>query len=220
MYLAMAQKRGFDLTRLRGTAELALQSAASGGTVQHEALADCVEQTDDVLRLLRALTEISEAEAGVLKLEKTACDLGAVARDAVELYAEVAEAKPVQLSVEIKEASPVLADATRLRQAIANLVDNAVKYTPAGGSAVVRVTAIDGEAVLTVCDTGPGVPMAEQARVWDRLYRGDASRAQRGLGLGLSLVRAIIEAHGGRVALGSAPEGGAGFEIRLPLKRD
>ena len=207
------------LTRLRGTAELALQSAASGGTVQHEALAECVEQTDDVLRLLRALTEISEAEAGVLKLEKTACDLGAVARDAVELYAEVAEAKPVQLSVEIKEASPVLADATRLRQAIANLVDNAVKYTPAGGSAVVRVTAIDGEAVLTVCDTGPGVPMAEQARVWDRLYRGDASRAQRGLGLGLSLVRAIIEAHGGRVALGSAPEGGAGFEIRLPLKR-
>jgi len=204
------------LTRLLGTAELALQ-ASTGGGAQHEALADCVEQADDVLKLLRALMEISEAEAGMLRLEKTRCDLGALAREAVELYAEVAEAKPVALSAEIGGPVPVLADATRLRQAIANLVDNAVKYTPAGGRAVVRATTEGGAAVMTVSDTGPGVPAAEQVRVWERLYRGDASRSQRGLGLGLALVRAIIEAHGGRVALRNAAEGGAVFELRLPL---
>ncbi len=205
------------LTRLRGTAELALQATANGGAAQTEALADCVEQADDVLRLLRALMEISEAEAGMLKLEKTNCDLAALARDAAELYAEVAEAKPVTLTTEIAGAAPIGADATRLRQAIANLVDNAVKYTPAGGRITVRAAVERKEAVLTVSDSGPGVPAAEQARVWERLYRGDASRSERGLGLGLSLVRAIVEAHGGRVALRNAPEGGAIFEVRLPL---
>jgi signal transduction histidine kinase len=204
------------LTRLRGTAELALQTSGAGGA-QHEALADCVEQVDEVLRLLRALMEISEAEAGMLKLDRTSCDLGVLARDAAELYSEVAEAKPVQLNVSIEGAVPVLADATRLRQAIANLVDNAVKYTPAGGSVTVHAAVHAGAAVLTVSDTGPGVPAPEQARVWDRLYRGDASRTQRGLGLGLSLVRAIVEAHGGGVALRNAAAGGAVFELRLAL---
>jgi signal transduction histidine kinase len=210
------------LTRLRGTAELALQATDAGagmdvGVEQKEALADCVEQADEVLRLLRALMEISEAEGGMLRLEKTACDLSALARDAVELYAEVAEAKPVTLQVEESGATPVLADATRLRQAIANLVDNAVKYTPAGGRATVRVTVEGNDAVLTVSDSGPGVPVAEQARVWERLYRGDASRTERGLGLGLSLVRVIVEAHGGTATVSNAEEGGAVFAVRLPL---
>jgi signal transduction histidine kinase len=208
-----------------------------------------VEQTDDVLRLLRALMEISEAEAGMLRLEKTACDLGDLARGAVELYAEVAEAKPVALTAEADGPVPVLADSTRLRQAVANLVDNAVKYTPAGGRVIVRAATVgrargaedggsavaeamadrlgtgDGrpgmdwakEAVLTVRDTGPGVAPGEQTRIWERLYRGDASRSQRGLGLGLSLVRVIVEAHGGTVTQRNAAEGGAIFELRLPL---
>lgn len=205
------------LTRLRGTAELALQSTEGGGA-QNEALADCVEQADDVLRLLRALMEISEAEAGMLRLEQSDCDLGALARDAVELYAEVAEAKAIALTAEVAMPAPVRADATRLRQAIANLVDNAVKYTPAGGRVAVQVTHDGSDAVLAVSDSGPGVPVAEQARVWERLYRGDSSRSERGLGLGLSLVRAIVEAHGGKVALRNAPEGGAVFEVRLPTR--
>lgn len=206
------------LTRLRGTAELALQGAATGGGAQNEALADCVEQADDVLRLLRALMEISEAEAGMLRLEKSDCDLGALARDAADLYTEVAETKSISLSVEVPPSALVLADATRLRQAIANLVDNAVKYTPAGGRVTVRVAPESETQVLTVSDSGPGVPPAEQARVWERLYRGDASRSERGLGLGLSLVRAIVEAHGGRVSLRNGSEGGAVFEVRLPTR--
>lgn len=205
------------LTRLRGTAELALQ-ATEGTGPQTEALAECVEQADDVLKLLRALMEISEAEAGMLRLEKAPADLAALGRAAVDLYTEVAEAKPVALSIDAGDAAPVLADGTRLRQAIANLVDNAVKYTPPGGKVQVRVAVEGDEAVLTVSDTGPGIPPAEQARVWERLYRGDSSRSERGLGLGLALVRVIVEAHGGRVELDNAPTGGAVFTLRLPRK--
>src|SRR5690606_8968713 len=159
---------------------------------QQDALADCVEQADEVLRLLRALMEISEAEAGMLKLEKSSCELGELARSAAELYLEVAEAKPVMLKVEVAGEVPVFADATRSRRASANLIANAVKYTPAGGVVTGRAWREGGEAVVAVSDTGPGVPAAEQARVWERLYRGDWSRSERGLGLGLSMVRAIV----------------------------
>jgi signal transduction histidine kinase len=203
------------LTRLRGTAELALQSADGTGA-QQEALADCVEQADDVLRLLRALMEISEAEAGMLRLEKARCDLGAITGSAVELYTEVAESKSVTVETEIATDLPVLGDATRLRQAIANLVDNAVKYTPSGGRVKVQATSDETDVRVVVSDTGPGVPESEQPRVWERLYRGDASRSERGLGLGLSLVRVIVEAHGGSVKLSNGSERGAVFEMRLP----
>jgi len=207
------------LTRLRGTAELALQSVEGAG-IQSEELADCVEQADDVLKLLRALMEISEAEAGMLRLDKSPCDLGTIARSAVDLYTEVAEAKSIALSIEAESGLPILGDATRLRQAIANLVDNAIKYTPVGGNVRVVARRDEGDVALTVSDTGPGVPEAEQLRVWDRLYRGDASRSERGLGLGLSLVRVIVEAHGGKVKLENAAQGGAVFEIRLPRSAD
>ena len=202
------------LTSMRGAAELAL--AQGDDTAKNEALADCVERADEVLRLLRALMEISEAEAGMLKLEKTACDLGQLARSAGGLYDEIAVAKLISLRIETVD-TPVLADGTRLRQAVANLLDNAIKYTPEGGRVLVTTVRRGAEAVLTVKDSGPGVPASEQARIWERLYRGDQSRSQSGLGLGLSLVRAIVEAHGGRVAVRNAADGGAEFEIALPL---
>ena len=205
------------LTGLRGAAELALTRADASPAAAREALAGCVEQADEVLRLLRALMEISEAEAGMMKLEKTACDLGELARGATELYTEVAESKGQGLTFEAGGVVPVHADTTRLRQAVANLIDNALKYTPEGGRVTVRAVVRDGAAVLEVCDTGPGVPPAEQARIWERLYRGDQSRSQRGLGLGLSLVRAIVEAHGGQAAVANGPGGGAVFTVRLPL---
>jgi signal transduction histidine kinase len=203
------------LTSMRGAAELAL--AQSDVAAKDEALADCVERSDEVLRLLRALMEISEAEAGMLKLKKTACDLGELARSAGGLYDEIAAAKQISLSIETTD-TPVQADATRLRQAVANLIDNAIKYTPDGGRVVVATARRENQAVLTISDSGPGVPEAEQARIWERLYRGDQSRSQSGLGLGLSLVRAIVEAHGGGVSVRNAPSGGAVFEVTLPLE--
>jgi signal transduction histidine kinase len=203
------------LTSMRGAAELAL--ANDDVPAKNEALADCVERSDEVLRLLRALMEISEAEAGMLKLDKTACDLGQLARSAGGLYDEIAAAKQISLSIETMD-TPVQADATRLRQAVANLIDNAIKYTPQGGRVAVTTERRENQAVLTIADSGPGVPEAEQPRIWERLYRGDQSRSQSGLGLGLSLVRAIVEAHGGRVSVRNAPTGGAVFEVTLPLE--
>jgi signal transduction histidine kinase len=203
------------LTSLRGTAELALIQT-SDPAASREALADCVERTDEVLHLLRTLMDVSEAEAGMLRLQKVPCDLRAIASQAIDLYAEVAESRELRLGLAPGAPVPLAADPVRLRQAIANLLDNALKYTPAGGRVELAAEIRAGAAVLTVADTGPGIPPAEQARVWERLYRGDQSRSQSGLGLGLSLVRAIVAAHGGQTAVRNAPAGGAIFEVSLP----
>jgi signal transduction histidine kinase len=207
------------LTSLRGTAELVLSQPGVDKPAR-DALADCVERSDEVLRLLKALMEISEAEAGVLRLEKTNADLREIVGQAVELYADVAEVKQIKLELEPGAVVPVFVDSVRLRQAVANLIDNAIKYTPEGGGVTLRLNSQGEEAVLEVRDTGPGVPEAEQPRIWERLYRGDQSRSQSGLGLGLSLVRAIVVAHGGQATVRNAPERGAIFEVRLPTAKD
>src|SRR5439155_25906863 len=111
----------------------------------------------------------------------------------------------------------VTADRTRLEQVAANLIDNAVKYAAAGGRVDVEVRrAVDG-AFLRVRDTGPGIPADELPRIFDRLFRGDRSRAERGLGLGLSLVKAVVEAHGGTVHVVSEPGRGSVFTVSLQL---
>jgi signal transduction histidine kinase len=109
-----------------------------------------------------------------------------------------------------------MGDRTRLEQVAANLIDNAVKYTAAGGRVDVTVGREDGQVVLSVQDTGVGIRPDELPRIWDRLFRGDASRSERGLGLGLSLVRAIVEAHAGTVEVQSEPGKGSTFTVRLP----
>ncbi len=109
----------------------------------------------------------------------------------------------------------VMADATRLQQVAANLIDNAVKYTPAGGRVDVEVLRDGGRASLRVHDTGIGIRADELPRIWDRLFRGDTSRTERGLGLGLSLVKAIVEAHGGTVEVRSEPSRGSVFSVAL-----
>ena len=102
-----------------------------------------------------------------------------------------------------------------LEQVAANLIDNALKYTPPGGRVDVSVARDDGHAVLSIRDTGVGIPPDELPRIWDRLFRGDASRTERGLGLGLSLIRAIVEAHGGTVEVQSEPGKGSTFTVNL-----
>jgi signal transduction histidine kinase len=203
------------LSGLRLSAESALQrpdlDPATG-----ETLGDVVERSDQVLALLRALMEISEAEAGMMKLEKVDCDLGEVTRYAAELYDEVAEAAEIELEIKPHGAVPINGDPTRLRQAVANMVDNAIKYTPAGGKVLVESELVDGRAIMRVSDTGAGVPEEEQSRIWERLYRCDQSRSESGLGLGLSMVRAIMRAHGGEAAVRNGSLQGAVFELSLP----
>ena len=204
------------LTRLRGTAELAL-AAEPDVDRYREALADSVEESDRVLVMLNTLMDISEAESGAMPLRREALDLLECAERAVELYRDVADAKDVRLDVGTTTPAPVMADRVRLEQVAANLIDNAVKYTPEGGRVTVDVLVVGGRAQLRVRHTGIGIPADEQSRVWERLFRGDRSRAQRGLGLGLSLVKAIVEAHGGSVRVDSQPNQGSTFTVELPL---
>lgn len=186
------------LTRLRGTAEMALAGPADLDRYR-DALADCVEESDRVLVMLETLMDISEAESGAMPLQRGPVDLVAVAERAVDLYRDVADAKGVALEL---RTSPALTDGDRIRleQVAANLIDNAVKYTPPGGGVIVTTHSDGPDAVLGVADTGAGIPAEELPRIWERLFRGDRSRTARGLGLGLSLVKAIVEAHGGRVS--------------------
>lgn len=203
------------LTRLRGTAELALAAPADADRYR-EALADCVEETDRVLVMLNTLMDISEAESGAMPLQREPIRLGDVVARSVDLYHDVAEAKGVALVANAVNGATVSGDRVRLEQVAANLVDNAVKYTPRGGQVTVDVARDNGRALLRVTDTGPGIPAAEVQRIWDRLFRGDRSRAERGLGLGLSLVKAIVKAHGGTVSVESEVGKGSTFTVSLP----
>ena len=219
------------LTRLRGTAEMALAAPADVERYR-EALADCVEEADRVLVMLNTLMDISEAESGAMPLQREPVPLDEVVARAMDLYRDVAEAKGVELRTTgppaeqappLHTAAParggviVVGDRTRLEQVAANLIDNAIKYTPSGGRVDVDVRRDGHFAVLDVRDTGVGIPADEQPRIWDRLFRGDSSRAERGLGLGLSLVKAIVTAHGGTVDVASEPGRGSTFTVRLPL---
>jgi len=203
------------LARLRGTADLALQHQGDPAA-SREALADCVEESERILRLLEAMMDVSAAETGAMPLHRSKFDFAELVTEAADLYREVAEDKRIGIEVATVPA-PVEADPVRLRQALANLIDNALKYTPEGGRVRLAVRQ-EGLAVVTeISDSGPGVPAEDRDKIWRRLYRCDASRSQRGLGLGLSLVKAIVEAHRGTVAVDAAPEGGARFTLRLPV---
>jgi signal transduction histidine kinase len=208
------------LTRLRGTAEMALAARADRPEQlvdrYRDALADCVEESDRVLVMLNTLMDISEAESGTMQLRREPVRLADVVARALELYRDVADAKGIAIAADVREDVVASADRTRLEQVAANLIDNAVKYTSPGGRVDVEVRGGQSMAVLRVRDTGPGIPPDELPRIFDRLVRGDTSRTERGLGLGLSLVKAVVEAHGGTVEVASEPGRGSVFTVSLP----
>ena len=142
-----------------------------------------------------------------------------VVERAADLYREVAEEKHILVTCDLPAAVETSVDSVRFGQAVNNLVDNALKYTPPSGRVTLAVQAEAGAAVVTVTDSGPGIPVGEREAIFRRLYRVDSSRSQRGLGLGLSLVKAIVEAHGGKITVADAQGGGAAFTVRLPLTR-
>jgi signal transduction histidine kinase len=204
------------LTRLRAGAELALSGSVTAETAR-EALADTIEESDRVLAMLTTLMDITEAELGAMRLHKRPEELSGIAREAVELYEHVASERGVHVVTRLSPGVEVLVDRQRVLQVAANLLDNAIKYTPAGGRAEVTVTKDERWGILAISDTGLGIPSEDRPHVWNRLFRGDRSRTERGLGLGLSLVKAVVEAHGGEVELRSEVGEGSTFEVRLPL---
>jgi signal transduction histidine kinase len=160
--------------------------------------------------------DVAEAEAGTMNLSRQRVDVAALLREVIELYQYVAEEKKIAVTTDFSEPCEASLDPIRMRQVFANLLDNAIKYTNAGGKVTVQARRDGPNLVVKFRDTGMGIPTVEQGRIWDRLYRGDKSRSQRGLGLGLSLVKAIVHAHHGRVDVASQPEQGSEFTVLIP----
>jgi signal transduction histidine kinase len=201
------------LARLRGASEMALQESTEERS--REALADSVEEADRVLTILNTLLDVAEAESGLMRLTMEEVDVCPLIEEAAVLYEYVAEEKQIKVRNDCQGPLLAQADKNRLRQVFANLLDNAIKYTPSGGTVTIRGRAAGARTVVEFQDTGIGIPAEEQARIWERLYRGDKSRSQRGLGLGLSLVKAVVEAHGGSVSVQTEPGRGSTFRVEL-----
>jgi len=131
--------------------------------------------------MLTTLMDISEAQTGAMRLTRTPVGVSALFRETVDLYGELAEARGLTLAAEASDALVLDADHNRLRQVLANLVDNAIKYTPDGGRIDLQASGVDGAVEIRVADSGIGIPTDEIPRIWDRLFRGDRSRSERGL---------------------------------------
>ena len=203
------------VTRLRGVAELALQKESLSEECQ-DALAECLEESLEIQKLLTMLMDISEAETGVLKLDLQSLSVKQLIKKIIDLYGLVAEEKGISLEASVPDDLFVMADPTRLGQAFANLVDNAIKFTPPEGQVTIRAFEQNGNVAIEIRDTGVGIPEKDLPRIWERLYRGDESRSKKGLGLGLSLVKAIVTLHRGEVTVQSRPGAGTTFTIVLP----
>lgn len=204
------------MTRLRGIADLTLQSDPRPEEYR-EALADCLEESERALTMLNTIMDISEAEAGMMKLKLETVEISSLIEGVVELYEYVTDDKNITISVNCAEELSLVADRNRMQQVLANLLDNAIKYTPSGGRIEINASEKQQKAIITIKDTGVGIPPEETPKIWDRLYRGDKSRSQRGLGLGLSLVKAVIHAHKGYVEVHSEPGTGSVFTVYLPV---
>jgi len=203
------------VARMRGIAEVALRSEPHP-EIYREALADCLEESEGLLTMLNTLMDISEAETGAMKLNLENVNLYALLEDVVDLYRHVAEEKEITISSTVSKELEVTADRNRMRQVLANLLDNAIKFTPPEGKISLIAYAEQEQVVIVVEDTGIGIPSMELPKIWDRLYRGSQGRSQRGLGLGLSLVKAVVQAHGGSVDVSNNSGIGSRFTLLLP----
>jgi len=203
------------ITRIRGVAETTLKSGAHINEFQ-EMAATVIDGCDDLIEMIGTMLEIAKADSGVSELDIAPLDYCEIAADAVDLFAPMAEDKGV--AIHLVKPSPDLTgggDRKRLQRAVANLLDNAVKYTPAGGSVTLTVQEEPTGVHLQITDTGMGIDGYDLPHVFERFYRGDKSRSTAGSGLGLSLARAIVRAHGGDITVNSSPQGTT-FHIILP----
>ncbi|RUU18409.1 sensor histidine kinase [Mesorhizobium sp. M7A.T.Ca.TU.009.01.3.2] len=202
------------LALLSTQASYALRESASDA--RQEALVALQASSGRLARLAEQLLTLSRAEPGSRRPRADHVDLTEAARHVLETHAPIAIGRNIDLGLEEAGPVPVIGDGTMLREMTVNLVDNALRYTRAGGSVTVKLAATDGEAVLTVADDGPGIPADERDHVFERFYR-IAGSTEEGSGLGLAIVREVVENAGGRVTLGDGATGGLVVEVRLPL---
>lgn len=201
------------LARIRAAAEMKL----SAGDTVHESLAiDTIEECDRLLDIVNTTLDIAEAESGAAQLKLMDVDLAALTRDACEIFQTVAEDRQVVLTMQLPAHCRIQGDQQRLQRAVANLLDNALKYTPAGGRVTVVLIKHASTVRLSIEDTGVGIAADEIQRVFQRFYRCDRSRSRDGNGLGLNLARAFARAHGGEISAVSTLGKGSTFTVTLP----
>jgi PAS domain S-box-containing protein len=175
-----------------------------------------VRDSEAMERLIGELLDIAQIEAGGLAIERTVVNMATVVNDALDILRPAASAKRLELSNPATppgEEMQVLADRDRVIQIISNIVGNAIKFTPDGGSITVRIAHIDGDVECAISDTGPGIPAEELGRIWARFWQ---AKRDGGIGLGLSIAKNLVEAHGGRIWVESQIGAGTTFHFTLP----
>ena len=216
---SIAHDLRLPLTRMRGRLEAALVEAGDLAA-REAALAQAVADVDELLKTFNAVLSLSRLQAGERRRAYEAVDISELIADVAELYEPVCEDAGLDFNCDCPPGLIVTGDRELLAQAIANLIDNAVKYTPGGGAVMLRGRKTSsGKTEISVTDTGPGIPVDERARVLERFVRLEKSRSLPGVGLGLSLVQAIAEVHEAQLILDDGPGavGGAGPGLRIAL---
>jgi len=209
------------LTIMRGELETAIQKPSVDPEAR-EVLGTVLEETVRLSKIVDQLLTMARLDAGEAFLELSRFDFSALVRTTVEHMRLLADEKKLFLKIETSKPIQLEGDQSRLQQVIVNLLDNAIKYTPEGGSVTVSVDAKANAAVLKVTDTGIGISEAAQAHIFERFYRTDKARSRRlgGTGLGLSIVKSIGAAHGGQVSVQSIEGRGTTFSFAIPRLRD
>jgi len=176
-------------------------------------------ELERMIRLVTDLLELARSDGGAVPLRRARFDLTDVAMSTVNSFAQRADALGIELDLDAPAAVEVEADRNNLIQVAMNLVDNALRHTPAGGRVTVALSGDENEAVLSVADTGSGIPFADLSRIFDRFYVVDRSRSREntGTGLGLAIAKQLVEAHGGTLAVESEYGRGATFTMRIPI---
>lgn len=211
----MAHDLRSPITRIRGIAEVTLTSGKTPGEYEGMA-ASTIEECDRLLDMINTMLMISKTESGVDKISGRDVDLTGIIRQACELFEPTAEDKKVNLSYDVPDGTHLIGDTPMIQRMLSNLLDNGIKYTPSGGKVNIAVSESKAQVVVTVKDTGVGISPTDLPRIFERFYRCDQSRSQAGIGLGLSLARAIARAHGGDITVISTPNQGSTFTVTLP----
>jgi heavy metal sensor kinase len=204
------------LSVIRGIGEHALRETRTPPEYK-DAMGSMLEEVDRLTRLVDTLLKLSRGDAGTIRLARDVLDLGDLTREVVSSLGILAEERQQRLQVVAAEDVRVSADRLVLRDAITNVVDNAIKYGPARSTIDVRVDADAEQATVTVRDAGPGIPAEHRERIFDRFYRVDEGRSREmgGTGLGLAIAKWAVEANGGQISLDTATTGSV-FRITLP----
>ena len=206
------------LTAIRGFAQAMVDGTAKDSEAQSRAARIIQDESMRMIRLVDDLLELSRIEFGHIQMSREPVDVAGLLQHCHELFAMQAEEKGVMLRMELEAEPQIVGDIDRLEQVFSNLLDNAIKHTPEGGTVSISARQASADWVeITVADTGPGIPPEELPHVFERFYQAKGLAGKPGTGLGLAIAREIVRAHRGDIEARSAPDGGSQFIVRLPI---